>query len=962
MTTDTLDYLPGNLVRARGREWVVQADTHQGDGGSLLRLRPLGGADEDIITLIPELEFEPVTPATFAWPQPEQAGNHAAALLLRDALRLKLRAGGGPFRSFGNIAVEPRAYQLVPLLMALRLTTVRLLIADDVGIGKTIEAGLIARELIDRGEVARLAVLCPPHLVEQWQGELQNRFNLQAVALTSASASRIERDLPHGVGLFDQHPIVVVSLDYIKSERHREHFLSIAPECIIVDEAHTCASSGAGKQLRFELLQRLAKDTERHLLLLTATPHSGDEAAFYNLLSLLDPAFVGLQSRTSADDPLRQQLARHFVQRRRKDIVEWQAETHDGRGFARRMKTELTYKLTGDWGAFFDAVQTYCREMAESVEQTQQGSARLIWYATLALLRCVASSPAAAVKALTTRLEGKTAGLNSADEDDLLEDDRLHDGAADDLHGNDLEPAGQLDETHTALQDAARLQALIAEAQRLSGKAGDPKLAALIAHMEGLVKDGYAPVVFCRYVATAHYVAAELKKHFPKVLVDVVTGELSPEERRAKVEGMEEGEGTQARILVATDCLSEGINLQHLFTAVVHYDLAWNPTRHEQREGRVDRFGQQAPEVRCTMLYGQDNPVDGFVLNVILRKGEAIQKELGVLVPMPEDKQRINQALIKAALMKRESRSSAQAQLGFDFEEAEALLAPLQTQWTDALEKAKANRTVFAQRRIRPDEVLPEWQKQQAALGSSADVQRFVQSACARLGAPLEAARRQTHRLHTQHLPEALRQRLADEGLVPEGATRAAHTTLVLDFAELHRSHPLVSVLADHLLENALQSGEDAPAAASITARCAATITDAVDVVTTVVLLRLRHQLGYVRRRQPYQMMAEETVALAVKGRSNPEWLSDDTTAQLLECVPTANLPQGAMAREVAQALQFLAQHPQQLNALAQARAQTLLADHRRVREAARDVGQYSVSPCLPVDVMGVYVLLPDAL
>ncbi len=961
MTTDTLDYLPGNLVRARGREWVVQADTHQGDGGSLLRLRPLGGADEDIITLIPELEFEPVTPATFAWPNPEQAGNHAAALLLRDALRLKLRAGGGPFRSFGNIAVEPRAYQLVPLLMALRLTTVRLLIADDVGIGKTIEAGLIARELIDRGEVARLAVLCPPHLVEQWQSELQNRFNLQAVALTSASASRIERDLPHGVGLFDQHPIVVVSLDYIKSERHREHFLSIAPECIIVDEAHTCASSGAGKQLRFELLQRLAKDTERHLLLLTATPHSGDEAAFYNLLSLLDPAFVGLQSRTSADDPLRQQLARHFVQRRRKDIVEWQAETDDGRGFARRMKTELTYKLTGDWGAFFDAVQAYCREMAESVEQTQQGSARLIWYATLALLRCVASSPAAAVKALTTRLEGKTAALGSG-EDDMLEDDRLHDGGADDLHGNDLEPAGQLDDAHTSLQDAARLQALIAEAQRLSGKAGDPKLAALIAHMEGLVKDGYAPVVFCRYVATAHYVAAELKKHFPKVLVDVVTGELSPEERRAKVEGMEEGESAQARILVATDCLSEGINLQHIFTAVVHYDLAWNPTRHEQREGRVDRFGQQAPEVRCTMLYGQDNPVDGFVLNVILRKGEAIQKELGVLVPMPEDKQRINQALIKAALMKRESRNSAQAQLGFDFEEAEALLAPLQTQWTDALEKAKANRTVFAQRRIRPDEVLPEWQKQQAALGSSADVQRFVQSACARLGAPLEAARRQTHRLHTQHLPEALRQRLADEGLVPEGATRAAHTTLVLDFDELHRSHPLVSVLADHLLENALQSGDDAPAAASITARCAATITDAVDVVTTVVLLRLRHQLGYVRRRQPYQMMAEETVALAVKGRSNPEWLSDDTTAQLLECVPTANLPREAMAREVAQALQFLAQHPQQLNALAQARAQTLLADHRRVREAARDVGQYSVAPCLPVDVMGVYVLLPDSL
>lgn len=963
MTTDTFDFMPGNLVRARGREWVVQSDTQQGEVGSLLRLRPLGGADEDIITLIPELEFEPVAPATFAWPDPEQTGNHAAALLLRDALRLKLRAGGGPFRSFGNIAVEPRAYQLVPLLMALRLTTVRLLIADDVGIGKTIEAGLIARELIDRGEVARLAVLCPPHLVEQWQGELQNRFNLQAIALTSASASRVERDLPHGVGLFDQHPVVVVSLDYIKSERHREHFLSIAPECVIVDEAHTCASSGAGKQLRFELLQRLAKDDSRHLILLTATPHSGDEAAFYNLLSLLDPAFLGLQSRVSADDPLRQQLARHFVQRRRKDIVEWQAETDDGRGFARRMKTELTYKLTGDWGAFFDAVQAYCRDIAEQVESTDpagQGSARLIWYATLALLRCVASSPAAAVKALTTRLEGKTADLNGPHDVDLLGDDRLHDGEADDLHGNDLEPAGQLDEAHNALQDTTRLKALINEAQRLSGKAGDPKLAALIAHMEGLVKDGFAPVVFCRYVATAHYVAAELKKHFPKVLVDVVTGELSPEERRAKIEDMEDGADNPAgRVLVATDCLSEGINLQHLFTAVVHYDLAWNPTRHEQREGRVDRFGQQAPEVRCTMLYGQDNPVDGFVLNVILRKGEAIQKELGVLVPMPEDKQRINQALVKAALMKRERRSSAQAQLGFDFAEAEQLLAPLQTQWTDALEKAKANRTVFAQRRIRPDEVLPEWQKQQAALGSSADVQRFVQSACARLGASLEPTRKHTHRLHTQHLPERLRQRLADEGLVKDANTP---TVLQLDFAELHRSHPLVSVLADHLLENALQGDAATAQAPTITARCAATITDAVDLVTTVVLLRLRHQLGYVRRRQPYQMMAEETVALAVKGRSNPEWLSDDTTARLLESTPTANLPRDAMAREVAQALSFLAAHPERLQSLAEERAQTLLADHRRVREAARDVGQYSVAPCLPVDVVGVYVLLPDAL
>lgn len=929
MTEAGPNFLPGNLVHARGREWVVQSDSQP----DWLRLRPLGGADDDIVALIPELEFQPVESATFPWPDPARPGNHSAALLLRDALRLKLRAGGGPFRSFGNIAVEPRAYQLVPLLMALRLSTVRLLIADDVGIGKTIEAGLIARELMDRGEISRLAVLCPPHLVEQWQGELADRFHLHAVALTSASAARIERNLPHGVSLFDHHPVVVVSLDYIKSERHRDYFLAIAPECIIVDEAHTCATSGQGKQLRYELLQRLVADAERHLIMLTATPHSGDEAAFYNLIALLNPDFAELQGRTSAGDPLRQELARHFVQRRRKDIEEWQAETNAGRAFPKRMKTEVTYQLSGDWGAFFDAVQGYCRELAETIEQTHSGASRLIWYATLALLRCVASSPAAAVKALTTRLENALGeGLHGAG----LHDQRLHDGEADDLTTSDLEPPGQL-------QDTSRLQALIKEAGRLSGKQGDPKLAVLIQHLHGLVKDGYQPVVFCRYVATAHYVAEHLRQHFGnKITVESVTGEITPDERRERVDAMEEAE---QRILVATDCLSEGINLQHLFTAVVHYDLAWNPTRHEQREGRVDRFGQPVDEVRATMLYGQDNPVDGFVLNVILRKGEAIQKELGVLVPMPEDEQRINQALVKAALMKRSERKNYTADM---FAEAEVILQPLQAQWTDALGKAKANRTVFAQRRIRPEEVLPEWQKQQQALGSDADVKRFVHSACARLNAPLEPARNNQFRFLPQHLPEALRLRLGDEGI---------NKPLTLDFSELHRSHPLVTLLADHMLEEALQdTGQP------IAARCSATVTHDVEVVTTLYLLRLRHQLSYVRRRQPHQLMAEETITLAVQGRSNPQWLSDDSAAALLQCQPSANLPAEHMQRAVRAALDFLQAQPERLHDLAQARAQTLLEDHKRVREAARDVGQYSVAPCMPVDVIGVYVLLPDSL
>lgn len=942
MENAAVDFAPGALVRARGREWVVQPKS----SAEVLRLRPLGGSDEDLVTLVPELELIPPEPATFPWPDPDRPGTHDAAVLLRDALRLKLRAGAGPFRSFGNIAIEPRAYQLVPLLMALRLPTIRLLIADDVGIGKTIEAGLIVRELLDRGEISRLAVLCPPHLVEQWQEELQTHFHLQAVILKPSTVARLEKNLPYGVSLFDHHPFVVVSLDYIKSERHRDHFLAIAPEFIIVDEAHTCSAVGRGKQLRFELLQRLATDDTRHLLMLTATPHSGDDSAFHNLLSLLKPEFAALQGAgAESRKALREDLARHFVQRRRKDIEEWQ----DSSIFPRRLTAEITYELSGPWGDFFDHVQDYCLDLAGRTEKESGSAARLIWYATLALLRCVASSPDAAVKALSTRLTGTMEEMEA-----LADDERLYDGHADDLSANDLEPAA-------GFEEAVRLQSLIDEAKALSGKKDDPKLAALIHHLASLLDDGFRPVIFCRYVATAHYVAEHLHRAFPDTVIDAVTGEYTPEEREERVAALgvarivEGNRGVPPIILVATDCLSEGVNLQHHFNSVVHYDLAWNPTRHEQREGRVDRFGQHDPEVRCAMIYGQDNPVDGFILNVILKKAEAIRQELGVLVPMPEDEHRINQALIKASLLKRKKQRGPQQLAMFDFTEAKETLGPLETMWQDALKKAKANRTVFAQRRLKPEEVLPEWRRQLAVLGDEADVARFVKNACSRLNAPLEPYRKTGYRFLPQHLPSVLRERLAEEH-IDKPLSIDFHYPPMASAHFIHRSHPLIGLLADALLEGALAG--DTPLAA----RAAATITGDVEVATTLYLLRFRHQLHFSRRGETRTLMAEETAALAVRGRSNPEWIEEADAAALLKVTPSANLPPEIAGREIRTALDFLNKHRNRLEVLAQTRADGLLADHRRVREAARDLGSYSVRACLPVDVMGVFILLPDEL
>lgn len=941
-------FQPGSLVSARGREWIVLPQSSD----DTLHLRPLGAAEDDATLIYLPIEPGPVGPATFPKPTVQQASNFAAGQLLRDALQLKLRTGAGPFRSFGNIAVEPRAYQLVPLLMALKQDVVRLLIADDVGIGKTIEGALIVRELLDRGEISRMAVLCPPHLCEQWQRELKERFHINAVVVRNTTANRLERGLPANQSVFEAYPFTVVSLDYIKSDRRRDEFQRACPECVIVDEAHTCTVSGQGKQQRYTLLKGLAENPERHMVLLTATPHSGDEEAFYNLLGLLKSEFKELKDIPSdSRRPLREQLANHFVQRRRPDIEEWQ----DSSIFPERFSAEITYKLAGDWGRLFDDVLEYARELVVRAEGQGLLQQRMSWWAALALLRCISSSPAAAVNALRTRLNGRELSGDSSEEMALtLEEaeeqgrERVLDGLEDNLSTQDIEPGARTEDTEW-------LTELVVRAEGLKGNTKDPKLKRLIEHLKELTAAGFQPVVFCRYIATAHYVSEQLRAAFRNHQVTAVTGEFAPSEREATVEAMGEAE---QRILVATDCLSEGVNLQNLFTAVVHYDLSWNPTRHEQREGRVDRFGQKAREVRTTMLYGQDNPVDGAVLQVILRKAESIRKELGVLVPMPDDEGKLTQALVGAVLLRKGTTTSRVPQMGLDFGEPEAAI---DTAWQSARDKAAKNRTLFAQRRLKPEDVLPEWQKTLAVLGGEEDVERFVKRATIQLGAPLEATSKvgASHwKLHAGSLPAAVRERLEGEGLVG---------TLRIDFHQpaapgaqfIHRTHPLVSVLADHLLESALEGTTTCDEPFDAVARAGAIFTESVQVKTTVLLVRLRHQLTVTHRGQSRLLLCEETLTIGLPAEEGQPLLEDESARVLMAAEPSRNMPMPLRDQHIQRTLDQLDAHQPTLEVLARKRAQLLLEDHRRVREAAQGRGEYRVTPSLPVDVMGVFVLIP---
>ncbi|RMD61066.1 DEAD/DEAH box helicase, partial [Candidatus Parcubacteria bacterium] len=562
------------LVEFRGRQWVVMPSDDQ----DIAVLRPFTGGEHDVCGVYLPLEKHKLRSTSLRLPGETDLGDFESARLLRDAARLLLRNGAAPFRCMGHLNFRPRPYQLVPLLMALRLDPVRLLIADDVGVGKTIEAGLIARELLDRGETKRLVVVCPPYLCDQWQRELSQKFAIDAKIIRTNTLARLERDLPRqDLSVFQYYPYTVVSIDFIKSHKRRDAFLLHAPELVIVDEAH-CAARPAGQavsqQQRHELVHELAGKKDRHLILVTATPHSGIEESFFSLLGFLKPEFEQY-NLDEIDRSQRAKLARHFVQRQRGDIKRWLGTTTS---FPQRDAYEVSFHLSAEYKQFFHDVYRFARGLVVGKNAETNARQRVRYWAALALLRCVMSSPAAAKAALLARIERLSEKVD-ADPDYSSE---IYDPT--DVEASaDVVPAHVINESEMSMTEAEKrkLREFTKRAEGLKGE-HDIKITKAEELVREFLQSGFRPIVFCRFIATADYVAEELRKRlqgdFKNLHVLAVTGSDSEEEREMRIEELWK---SKQRVLVATDCLSEGINLQEHFDAVIHYDLPWNPNRLE---------------------------------------------------------------------------------------------------------------------------------------------------------------------------------------------------------------------------------------------------------------------------------------------------------------------------------------------------------------------------------------------
>jgi hypothetical protein len=624
---------------------------------------------------------------------------------------------------------------------------------------------------------------------------------------------------------------------------------------------------------------------------------------------------------------------------------------HTETPFPAREEREATYTLSPEYRRLFDRVLQYSREMVTDSAGGQRRQ-RVRWWSVLALLRSIGSSPAAAAATLRNRMPTAEAETPEA-VDELGRRFVLDVESEEQAESLDVVPGSDTSEEESDTERLRRrLLEMAREAERLEGEK-DAKLLKAVQLVKEFLQDGYRPILFCRFIPTAEYVARELRSRLPKgVEVMAVTGTLPPTDREARVRALAEA---PKRVLVCTDCLSEGINLQDYFDAVMHYDLSWNPTRHEQREGRVDRYGQPRSTVRVLTYYGTDNPIDGMVIDVLIRKHKTIRSSLGISVPVPVETDTIIEAIFESLLIREQAGTMQPLLPGL-----EAYLQPkrddLHRQWEDAANRERRSRTMFAQEPIAGmvAEVARELEAVRTAVGSAEDIATFTIEAL-RAHKAIVAKNGKRVRIDITEAPRALRDSLGNP------TTFEAQFELPVEDGVyyLDRTHAIVEGLATYVLDTALD-----PIADGIARRAGAIRTTAVTRRTTLLLVRFRYDVVTRRGDDEQTQLAEEVRLLAFAGPpTNAEWLDEQVAEALLHAEPDANIHReqaSAFVQRVVEGFVALGPH---LDTEAQRRAAALLDAHRRVRAVAHIRGvSYRVEPQLPPDVLGIFVYLPVTL
>jgi superfamily II DNA or RNA helicase len=573
----------GEIVRIRGERWrvvrrlayesaAIIETTGCGDGNRGVHARfllPCEPVDRIELSPVPRI----VRPAEW---------RRLACRVLGDASHSWISLRAAPA---AQLSIVP--FQLEPALALMRGGGCRMLIADEVGLGKTIQAGLVIAEVFSRRPDARALVVCPAGLREQWREELQSRFHLPAEAIDAAAVARSAAALPPDMNPWSTRPLVITSIDYVKRAEVMRSLEPLIWDVVVFDEAHAFS----GRSDRAAAARQLG-DRARCVLMLTATPHSGDDEAFRRMCDI---------GRLSDDERL---------------LMFRRTRTDAGLGGSRRISL-LRVRPTAAEAAMHAALREYSQRVWRYSSGPHEAGARL---AMSVLMRRACSSACSLQRSIERRMRLlDAAGAPSTTQLDLLFDP----ASPDDEEPDDVLGAG-------GLPDRADERGRLDRIRRLAREAAceESKLAAL---RRFILRTSEPAIVFTEYRDTLDQIAATL----PDVTAVLLHGGLTASERAAALRTFVSG---SVRLLLATDAASEGLNLQHRCCLVISLELPWNPLRLEQRAGRVDRIGQRQRVHAIHLVAGGTG--EEFVLSRLVKRVRRIRAAVGAsIVGLPAEEE-----------------------------------------------------------------------------------------------------------------------------------------------------------------------------------------------------------------------------------------------------------------------------------------------------------------------------------
>ena len=956
-----MDFKTGTLVEFRGRPWVVQ----QSDSEDLMMIKPLGGTDIETVGLYLPLYGDnlDIKSYNFRRPTSEDIGKYSyksAARILYNACRLSFRDIAGPFQCLGRLSFEPRPYQMVPLILALKQEYIRLLISDDVGIGKTLESLLIAKELLDRKEIRRFAVICLPHLCEQWQNEIKDKFGLDAEIIRSSTVSRLEKKLRPDQNIFRDIPFQVISIDFVKQDNRRHVFLDHCPEFVIVDEAHTCAKPvGANRyqQQRYRLLKDISEKEGQQMVLLTATPHSGQTEEFQSLIGLLNPKFEQFTLETAKE---REELSQYFVQRRRADIKQYLGNEVV---FPERIQIDNDeYSYSQAYLHLLENLIDYIKNGIRLVKNEDKRKQRYIYWDLLALMRGVMSSPDAGISMLQNKIDKKSDSSSESTEE--ISDERIYkfnDQLKDLLNADDITPEA-LEKATTS--DKHKFKEFITILEDIKKKDDDEKVKQALEVVKFSLDTPMNPIVFCQYIQTAEYVGKYIterlsrERKYKKVVVEIVTSRLSDEERKIKIEELSR---TEQHVLVCTDCLSEGVNLQQGFETVIHYDLPWNPNRMEQRNGRIDRFGQTSQSVFISTLHSKNNPVDDIVLNILYKKQDEIRKRLGVYLPIAD-----NDASLMETIMQRLMESKVSTQQYSQptlFDDDPSWMAQQEKEHEIKLKKMEENEkishTYFAHnnRQMDPSRLTGSLNEAKSVIGGIEDTCAFVIDQLLNSEVNVKCDSPLCYSFSLLGLPANLRHYFTQVA-TKDGTVRISFASPTpKHYMYIGRNHIFVEDLSRAVVNDSINGG--------VHAACRAMVmeTESVSVRTTILMMRVRSVICD-KKQTDKELVGEEMIFIGYKGDiNNHDFLSNEDARKLfLESEASGSIDILSQKMTFNRAIEWTndeATLRSHTDDIALQRASLLVSSFTQYRSYINSNEYQVVKPVLPMDVIAAYVFLP---